>query len=73
MRSLLFLTLTVTLFTTVALAETPVETSNETRFQLDFKVPDAALAAFLPSGSRRTSRPPAPQKTAISGLSSSIA
>src|SRR5690242_7680920 len=33
-----------------ACAETPVESSLETRFQLDLKVPDAALAAFLPSG-----------------------
>src|SRR5436190_22646729 len=35
---------------TLSFAETPVESSNETRFQLDFKVPDAALAAFLPAG-----------------------
>lgn len=33
-----------------ACAETPVESSLETRFQLDLKVPDAALASFLPSG-----------------------
>ena len=31
-------------------AETLVEQSNETRFQLDFTVPDAALKAFLPAG-----------------------
>ncbi|MEO8096170.1 MAG: hypothetical protein ABI811_00600 [Acidobacteriota bacterium] len=31
-------------------AETPVEKSNETRFQLDLKVPEAALAAYLPLG-----------------------
>jgi hypothetical protein len=37
-------------WTTSVLAETPVEQSNETRLQLDFKVPDAALAAFLPAG-----------------------
>src|SRR5262245_66078344 len=49
MRTLL-LALTITLFTKTALAETPIESSNETRFQLDFKVPDAALAAFLPPG-----------------------
>jgi hypothetical protein len=30
--------------------ETLVESSVETRFQLDFHVPDAALMAFLPSG-----------------------
>jgi hypothetical protein len=29
---------------------TMVEYSNETRFQLDLKVPDAALAAYLPAG-----------------------
>ena len=31
-------------------AQTPVESSIETRFQLDLHVPDAALAAFLPAG-----------------------
>ena len=31
-------------------AQTVKETSNETRFQFDFKVPDAALAALLPQG-----------------------
>lgn len=31
-------------------AQTMVEYSAETRFQLDFHVPDAALAAFLPQG-----------------------
>jgi len=31
-------------------AQTPVESSVETRFQLDLHVPDAALASFLPSG-----------------------
>jgi hypothetical protein len=33
-----------------AIAETLVETSSETRFQLDLHVPDAALATFLPTG-----------------------
>jgi hypothetical protein len=33
-----------------AFAETMVEFSSETRFQLDLKVPDAALAAYLPAG-----------------------
>ncbi len=33
-----------------ATAQTLVETSSETRFQLDLHVPDAALAAFLPAG-----------------------
>src|SRR5438067_585425 len=31
-------------------AETLVESSNEARFQLDLKVPNAALAAYLPPG-----------------------
>jgi hypothetical protein len=51
MRNLVLALLTITLVTATALAfETPIESSNETRFQLDFKVPDAALAAFLPQG-----------------------
>jgi len=49
MRLLTILAL-MTLFTATALGQTPIESSNETRFQLDFKVPDAALAAFLPQG-----------------------
>jgi hypothetical protein len=35
---------------TTAPAQTLVETSSETRFQLDLKVPDAALKTFLPEG-----------------------
>ncbi len=31
-------------------AETMLEFSNETRFQLDLHIPDAALASFLPQG-----------------------
>src|SRR5580698_7974464 len=31
-------------------AETMLESSNETRFQLDLHVPDEALASFLPQG-----------------------
>src|SRR5580700_10843547 len=31
-------------------AQTAVESSGETRFQLDFHVPDMVLAAFLPAG-----------------------
>src|SRR5215471_20743111 len=50
MRTLFVVALTCILFTSIALAETPIESSNETRFQLDFKVPDVALAAFLPQG-----------------------
>ena len=30
--------------------QSPVESSSETRFQLDFKVPDSALKAYLPAG-----------------------
>ncbi len=33
-----------------AYAETPIEKSYETRLQLDFQVPAAALAAYLPQG-----------------------
>ncbi len=36
--------------TGAAQAQTLKESSNETRFQFDFKVPDAALAAVLPQG-----------------------
>jgi hypothetical protein len=38
------------ILTCAACAETPLESSLETRFQLDLKVPDMAVAAFLPSG-----------------------
>jgi hypothetical protein len=38
------------ILTYAACAETPLESSFETRFQLDLKVPDMALAAFLPPG-----------------------
>ena len=31
-------------------AQSPVESSSETRFQLDFHVPDNALKAYLPAG-----------------------
>ena len=31
-------------------AQTPIESSAEVRFQVDLKVPDAALKAFLPQG-----------------------
>jgi hypothetical protein len=34
----------------IVIAETPVESSLETRFQLDLHVPDGALNALLPSG-----------------------
>ena len=46
-------TLVVGLFALSALplrAQSPVEFSSEARFQLDLKVPDAALAAYLPTG-----------------------
>jgi hypothetical protein len=36
--------------TLLAPAQTPLENSLETRFQLDLKVPDAALKAYLPEG-----------------------
>ena len=47
MRTSLFVALALT---SALRAETIVERSNETRFQLDLKVPDAALAAYLPPG-----------------------
>src|SRR5258706_6197500 len=37
-------------FVRYATAQTAVESSSEARFQLDLHVPDAALAAFLPTG-----------------------
>ena len=46
MRSVIHLAL----LATVAFAETPFEHSNETRFQLDFLVPQAALNAYMPAG-----------------------
>jgi hypothetical protein len=36
--------------TTLGLAQTLQESSSETRFQLDLKVPDAALMSYLPKG-----------------------
>jgi hypothetical protein len=36
--------------TSLAMAQTLQEYSSETRFQLDLKVPDAALASYLPKG-----------------------
>jgi hypothetical protein len=50
MRRVLPALLTVLLFTAAIRADTPIETSSETRFQLDVAVPDAALAAYLPPG-----------------------
>src|ERR1051325_1807598 len=50
MRNVPLVILITALSAATALAETAIESSNETRFQLDFKVPDAALAAFLPQG-----------------------
>ncbi len=37
-------------FSLTTLAETPIEHSGETRFQLDFLVPQAALNAYMPPG-----------------------
>ena len=42
-----------------AQAETMVEYSAEARFQLDLRVPDAALASYLPRAGRPTSPLPA--------------
>jgi hypothetical protein len=46
MRNLFFLALLVT----AVRGETPLEHSNEARFQLDFLVPQAALNAYMPAG-----------------------
>jgi hypothetical protein len=43
------LALVAAAFALYAHAETPVEHSSEARFQLDLKVPDGALKAFLPA------------------------
>jgi hypothetical protein len=40
----------LTLMARNANAQTPVESSSETRFQFDLHVPEAALASYLPSG-----------------------
>src|ERR1700733_14784471 len=51
MRNLFVIcTLVCGLLVVQATAETPVESSLETRFQLDLHVPDAVLNAFLPPG-----------------------
>src|ERR1035437_6928328 len=47
---ILFVVAVVICFSGHANAQTLVETSFETRFQLDLHVPDAALATFLPAG-----------------------
>src|SRR5437588_11432757 len=40
----------VGLFRPYAVAQTPVEQSSESRFQLDLHVPDAALMSYIPQG-----------------------
>ena len=42
--------LLLAVFTSLGMAQTLQEYSAETRFQLDLKVPDAALASYLPKG-----------------------
>jgi hypothetical protein len=42
--------LALSIVVTPAHTQTAVETSSETRFQLDLQVPDAALKSFLPAG-----------------------
>jgi hypothetical protein len=48
--SLSFLIVSSLLMATTALAQTPLESSSEVRFQLDLHVPDAALTPLLPPG-----------------------
>ena len=45
-------------------AQTNVEHSSEARFQLDLRVPDAALAAFLPASFRLNIATQGPAKDA---------
>jgi hypothetical protein len=45
-------------------AESMVESSSETRFQLDFHVPDAVLATYLPAGWTPNIAPQGPAKDA---------
>ena len=51
-------------FAGYAIAETLIETSFESRFQLDLHVPDAALASFLPAGWTSNAAPQGPAKDA---------
>src|SRR5437868_224312 len=50
MRRVLITTAMLAAFALQATSQTPVESSLEARFQLDLKVPEAALAAYLPKG-----------------------
>jgi hypothetical protein len=50
MRRILYTVGVLSLILIPARGETPVESSAETRFQLDLHVPDAALQALLPPG-----------------------
>jgi len=50
MKPVLFLAALAPLLTYVMMAQTLQENSSETRFQLDLKVPDAALMSYLPGG-----------------------
>jgi hypothetical protein len=50
MKQVLFLAALAPLLMHVTMAQTLQENSSETRFQLDLKVPDAALASYLPKG-----------------------
>ena len=50
--------------TLYACAQAVVETSSETRFQLDLHVPDAALKALLPPGFTSCVAPQGPAKDA---------
>ncbi len=49
-RSSLAIASLILCFAGHAIAQTPFETSTETRFQIDLHVPDAALATYLPAG-----------------------
>jgi len=57
MKPLLLLAVAIT-----ACAETPVESAMEARFQIDLKVPDAALKALIPPGFTLNVAPQGPAK-----------
>jgi len=50
MKHVLFLAALAPLLAPLMIAQTLQENSSETRFQLDLKVPDAALMSYLPKG-----------------------
>jgi hypothetical protein len=69
MRPLIHISSMISLFAALTLciapaaqSQTVVESSNETRFQLDLQVPDAALKSFFPTGFTSTPAAQGPAK-----------